>query len=51
MVRQVNKEKLSITLDIEVFQFVQELADRDDRSVSSMINVLLKKIKDEREGK
>ena len=51
MVRQVNKEKLSITLDFEVYQFVQELADKDDRSVSSMINVLLKKIKDEREGK
>jgi hypothetical protein len=51
MVRQVNKEKLSITLDLEVYQFVQELADKDDRSVSSMINVLLKKIKDEREGK
>jgi hypothetical protein len=51
MVRQVNKEKLSITLDVEVFEFVQELADKDDRSVSSMINVLLKKIKDEREGK
>lgn len=50
MVRQINKEKLSITLDIEVFQFVQELADKEDRSVSSMINVLLKKIK-EKEGK
>lgn len=44
MVRQVNKEKLSITLDVEVFEFVQELADKDDRSLSSMINVLLKKL-------
>lgn len=44
MVRQVNKEKLSITLDVEVFEFVQELADKDDRSLSSMINVLLKKM-------
>lgn len=42
MVRQVNKEKLSITLDIEVYEFIQKLADRDDRSVSSMINKLLK---------
>lgn len=49
MVRQVNKEKLSITLDTEVFQFVQELADQEDRSVSSMINVLLKKVKEEKE--
>lgn len=49
MVRQVNKEKLSITLDTEVYKFVQELADQEDRSVSSMINVLLKKVKDEKE--
>ncbi|MFD0673949.1 DUF6364 family protein [Cohnella sp. GCM10027633] len=49
MVRQVNKEKLSITLDTEVYQFVQELADQEDRSVSSMINVLLKKVKEEKE--
>jgi hypothetical protein len=51
MVRQVNKEKLSITLDTDVHEFVKELADKDDRSVSSMINVLLKKIKEERESK
>jgi len=42
MVRQINKEKLSITLDIEVYEFIQELAEKDDRSVSSMINKLLK---------
>lgn len=42
MVKQTNKEKLSITLDIEVFQYVSELADKDSRSLSSMINVLLK---------
>lgn len=51
MVRQVNKEKLSITLDTDVYEFVKELADKDDRSVSSMINVLLKKIKEDRESK
>jgi hypothetical protein len=50
MVRQVNKEKLSITLDIEVFNFVSELADEDDRSVSSMINKLLKEVMKEKEG-
>jgi hypothetical protein len=50
MVRQVNKEKLSITLDLEVFQFVQELAEQDDRSVSSMINKLLKEVMKEKEG-
>ena len=42
MVRQVNKEKLSITLDYEVFQKISELAEADDRSVSSMINVILR---------
>ncbi|NJJ38570.1 toxin-antitoxin system protein [Paenibacillus apii] len=42
MVRQSNKEKLSITLDVDVFEFVGELAEKDDRSVSSMINVILR---------
>jgi hypothetical protein len=42
MVRQVNKEKLSITLDTEIFQRVSDLAAKDDRSVSSMINVILR---------
>lgn len=44
MVKQTNKEKLSITLDIDVFQYVSDLADKDSRSLSSMINVLLKGI-------
>jgi hypothetical protein len=44
MVKQVNKEKVSVTLDIEVHQFVKGLADADSRSLSSMINVLLKGI-------
>lgn len=42
MVRQTNKEKLSITLDIEVFEYISDLATKDDRSVSSMINVILR---------
>ena len=42
MVRQTNKEKLSITLDIDVFEFVSAAAEKDDRSVSSMINVILR---------
>lgn len=42
MVRQSNKEKLSITLDTEVFQFIADEAEKDDRSVSSMINVVLR---------
>lgn len=42
MVKQMNKEKLSITLDLDVFHFVSDLADKESRSLSSMINVLLK---------
>ncbi|WP_445671714.1 ribbon-helix-helix domain-containing protein [Paenibacillus sp. FSL R7-0210] len=42
MVRQTNKEKLSITLDVDVFEFVSKAAAEDDRSVSSMINVILR---------
>lgn len=42
MVRQTNKEKLSITLDIEVAKFIAAEADEDDRSISSMINVILR---------
>jgi hypothetical protein len=42
MVRQTNKEKLSITLDVDVFEFISKAAAEDDRSVSSMINVILR---------
>jgi macrodomain Ter protein organizer (MatP/YcbG family) len=42
VVKQTNKEKLSITLDLDVFEYVSDLADKDSRSLSSMINVLLK---------
>lgn len=42
MVRQVNKEKLSITLDREVFDALSKLAEDDDRSISSMINKILR---------
>jgi hypothetical protein len=44
MVKQSNKEKLSVTLDLDVFAFVNQKADEDSRSISSMINVLLKGI-------
>ncbi|MEK4263649.1 ribbon-helix-helix domain-containing protein [Paenibacillus sp. FSL L8-0499] len=48
MVRQTNKEKLSITLDVEVFEFVSTEAVKDDRSVSSMINVILRNYMNEK---
>lgn len=44
MVKQSNKEKLSITLDKDVANYVADLADKDSRTISSMINVLLKGI-------
>lgn len=44
MVKQSNKEKLSITLDKDVADYVSDLANKDSRTVSSMINVLLKGI-------
>jgi hypothetical protein len=44
MVKQVNKAKISVTLDLDVHEFVTVLADKDSRSLSSMINVLLKGI-------
>lgn len=42
MARQSNKEKLSITIDVEIFEFISDEAEKDDRSVSSMINVILR---------
>lgn len=42
MVRQVNKAKISITIDNEVFEVISHEAERDDRTVSSMINKILK---------
>lgn len=42
MVKQNNKEKKSITLDQDVFEELVKRAERDDRSVSSMINKTLR---------
>ena len=42
MVKQFNKAKISITLDQDVFDRISQLADEDDRSVSSMINKVLR---------
>jgi hypothetical protein len=51
VVKQTNKEKLSITLDLDVFEYVSNLANKDSRSLSSMINVLLKEVMIEKEKK
>lgn len=42
MVKQVHKEKISITVEPDVYQSIKDAADKDDRSVSSMINKILK---------
>lgn len=36
------KEKISITIDGDVLEKIKELADRDDRSLSQYINIVLK---------
>lgn len=51
MVKQVNKEKLSITLDTEVAAFIAKVAEADDRSLSSMINIILRDYMREKQGK
>ena len=50
MVRQNNKAKISITLDIEVHEAILLEAEKDDRSISSMINKILKDYVKEKEG-
>lgn len=37
------KEKVSITLDSDLVQKIKDLADKDDRSFSQYINMVLKK--------
>jgi len=36
------KDKVSITLDIDVINQIKELAENDDRSFSQYINLILK---------
>lgn len=36
------KEKISITIDIDVLAKVKNLAEKDDRSLSQYINLVLK---------
>lgn len=46
------KEKVSITLDSDVVKTIKELAEKDDRSFSQLINKVLKDfIYDETEKK
>lgn len=36
------KEKISITIDSDVLEKIKEAAERDDRSLSQYINIVLK---------
>lgn len=36
------KDKVSITLDIDVIKQIKELAENDDRSFSQYVNLILK---------
>lgn len=36
------KERISITIDSDILQLTREYAEKDDRSVSQMINLILK---------
>lgn len=42
MIRQANKAKISITIDLDVHEVIQAEAEKDDRTVSAMINKILK---------
>lgn len=41
------KEKISITIDSDLLEKLRKLAEEDDRSVSSYINLILKKYLEE----
>ena len=38
------KEKISITIDTDLLKKLRKLAEEDDRSVSSFINIILRKV-------
>lgn len=40
--KQFNKIRTSVTIDPEVFEALQQLADREERSISQQINKILK---------
>lgn len=37
------KEKISITIDVDILKELREKAEKDDRSLSQYINLILKK--------
>ena len=45
------KEKISITVDNDVLEKIKELAEKDDRSLSQYINLVLKEYLKKNENK
>ena len=45
------KEKISITIDSDLLEKLKEKAEKDDRSVSSFINLILRKYIEATENK
>ncbi|WP_179215785.1 hypothetical protein [Paenibacillus sp. MY03] len=53
MVKQVNKDKRSVTLDPEVIEYVEDMAAKEDRKFSQQLNKIVKdyrKLIEEKEG-
>jgi len=50
MPQQYNKAKVSITLDLDVQQFVMKLAEEESRSFSQQINKILRDYMKEKQG-
>ena len=45
------KERISITIDSDILEKIKEIAEYDDRSLSSFINLLLKRYLEQLEQK
>ena len=45
------KEKISITIDNDILETLREKAEYDDRSLSSYINLILRRFIEEKESK
>ncbi len=45
------KEKISITIDGDLLEWLRQESEKDERSLSQYINLILKKYKENREKK
>lgn len=49
--KQFNKVRTTLTLDPEVYEYWTKLAEKDERSLSNVVNKVLKEAMKEKEGK